>query len=237
MSRLILASILCAIVTLGQAAESREAAIKRILESRAPGTKVLNVGKSPMPGLYEAYVEGQLVYTDAKADFVLQGNLLDSKTGKNLSEARLEQLSMVKFESLPFDLAIRQVRGSGARSVAVFSDPNCPYCKRFEKDLARLEDVTVYLFLYPVLSKDSIEKSRAIWCSPDRAKAWNEYMSQGKAPSAAGSCDNPVDRIVEYGGSHHFVGTPTLLFQNGKRVTGAIQFAELSRHLADAAKR
>jgi thiol:disulfide interchange protein DsbC len=190
-----------------------------------------------MPGLYEAYVEGQLVYTDAKADFVLQGNLLDSKTGKNLSEARLEQLSMVKFEALPLDLAIKQVRGSGARSVAVFSDPNCPYCKRFEKDLAKLEDVTIYLFLYPVLSKDSIEKSRAIWCSPDRVKAWNDYMSQGKAPSATSACDNPVDKIVEFGGSHHFVGTPTLLFQNGKRVTGAIQLAELNKHLADAAKR
>jgi thiol:disulfide interchange protein DsbC len=209
-----------------------EADIKKAMEAKL-GAKVESVIKSGYLGLYEVYSEGNILYTDDKMTaFIAGGQLIDGKTMKNVTEERMRKLTAIKFSELPLDRAIKQVRGDGKRVLATFEDPNCGYCKRLAKDLQRLDNVTIYTFLYPILSEDSIRKSKQIWCSADRARAWNDWMIEGRAPVGKDDCDtSAVTKNQEYGRRLGISGTPTMFFADGERVPGAMPLAKIEQKL------
>ena len=225
---------------LSQAAWAQEAVIRKNLPARLPQFKQIDeVRKSEIGGLYEVRVDGsEIYYTDAKADFLIEGSLIDTRSKRNLTEERVEKLTAVKFDSLPLKDAFIVVRGTGERKLAVFEDPNCGYCKRFERDLQKVDNVTIYMFLYPILGADSVEKSKAIWCAKDRVAAWLDWMLRDQsATSAAAGCDaTALSRNIELGRKHKINGTPTLLFTNGSRVPGAVDAKKVEQMLAQAAK-
>jgi thiol:disulfide interchange protein DsbC len=231
-------NLLLAACTLGAvvAATAGEAEIRKNLPARIPQFPAIDeVTKSPVPGLYEVRVNGfQIYYTDEQGNYLLQGNLIDVKARKNLTEERVEKLSEVAFDKLPMKDAIKIVRGNGKRKLAVFEDPNCGYCKHFEKDMKKIDDVTVYLFLYPVLGPDSVVKSRDIWCSKDKARSWGDWMDTGARPAtAANGCDvTALQRNVEFGRKYNITGTPTLIFSDGTRTPGAIPAEQVEKQLA-----
>ncbi len=221
-------------VAFGVAAQ--EATIRKNLTERIPQLeKIDEITKSPMPGLFEIRVNGsEIYYTDAEGNFLVQGSLIDTKQRRNLTEERIEKLLAVNFDALPFKDAFTIVRGNGKRKLAVFEDPNCGYCKKFERDLQKLDNVTVYMFLYPILGPDSTEKSNRIWCAKDRTKAWQDWMVRDQSPSPA-TCDtSAITRNVEIGRKFKITGTPTLLFVDGSRVPGAIGVAQVEKHLTEA---
>ena len=208
---------------------AQDANLKKILSERLPSLpKIEEISKTPMPGVFEIRVQGnEIFYADAKGDFLIQGALIDTKQKRNLTEERTEKLSAVPFDSLPLKFAITQVRGNGKRKLVVFSDPNCGYCKRFERDLQKIDNVTLYHLMYPVLGEDSRLKSRNIACTKDRAKTWNDWMLQGITPPTV-SCDNHnIDAIVEFGRKNRINGTPTMFVADGTRVPGAIDAAQI----------
>jgi thiol:disulfide interchange protein DsbC len=223
---------LLAAVSLSSVALANELEIKKGMELRL-GTKVESVTKANYLGLYEVYADGKVFYTDEKMTAVIaNGQLIDTKTMKNVTEERLRKLTAIKFSDLPLDRAIKQVRGDGKRVLATFEDPNCGYCKRLAKDLLKLDNVTVYTFLYPILGEDSLRKSKQIWCAADRAKAWTEWMVEGKAPAGKESCDTTaVSKSFEFGRSHSIDGTPTLIFADGERIPGAVPLAQIENKL------
>ena len=217
-------------------APAQEAAIRKNLTERIPQLqKIDEVSKSAMPGLYEIRVNGtEIYYTDSEGNFLLQGNLIDTRQRRNLTEERVDKLTAISFDALPLKDAFTIVRGNGKRKLAVFEDPNCGYCKRFERDLQKVDNVTIHMFLYPILSADSNEKSKNIWCTKDRAKAWQDWMVRDKAAATA-SCDiSAIERNVEIGRKHKITGTPTLIFADGTRVPGAITAAQVEKYLTDA---
>ena len=226
-----------ALVTFAVLACAGEAEVKKAWEAAFTDMKVESVTKTDYLGLYEVYAEGELFYTDEKLTAILHGELIDAKTKKNITLARKQKLSAIKFSDLPLGSAVKQVRGNGKRVFATFEDPNCGYCKRLAKDIATLDNATIYTFLYPILSADSAEKSGKIWCAPDRAKAWTDWMTQGKEPPiAAASCDSSVvTRNVALGRRLSVTGTPTIIFSNGERVSGALPLADLEQKLNQAA--
>ena len=216
-------------------ATAQEADIRKALAERIPQMdKIDEVSPTPMKGLYEVRIGTDLFYTDAKGNYVIQGELIDTKVRRNLTEDRINKLTAVDFSALPLKDAFTIVRGDGKRKVAVFEDPNCGYCKRFERDMQNVDNVTVYLFLYPLLSPDSAEKSRNIWCAKDKAAAWQDYMVKDKTPAAA-SCDtSALQRNLALGKKYKITGTPTLIFADGSRVPGAIGAKDVEKHLASA---
>ena len=213
-----------------------EAEVKKAWESAFTGMKVESVTKTDYMGLYEVYAEGEIFYTDEKLTTVLHGELIDAKTKKNITLARKQKLSAIKFSDLPLGSAVKQVRGNGKRVFATFEDPNCGYCKRLAKDMVPLDNATIYTFLYPILSPESAEKSAKIWCAPDRVKAWNDWMTQGKEPPvAAANCDfAAVTKNVALGRKLGITGTPTIIFSDGERVSGALPLADLEQKLNSA---
>lgn len=224
-----------AAAALSLSATAQEADIRKALAERIPQMdKIDEVRPTPMSGLYEVRIGTDLFYTDAKGNYVIQGELIDTKARRNLTEDRINKLTAVNFSDLPLKDAVTIVRGDGKRKVAVFEDPNCGYCKRFERDMQNVDNVTVYLFLYPILSPDSAEKSRNIWCAKDKPAAWHDYMVKDKTPAAA-SCDtSALQRNLAFGKKHKITGTPTLIFTNGMRVPGAIPSQEVEKRLAEA---
>ena len=234
LARPLLASL--AALTLGYAltASAGEAEIRKNLAARIPQfAKIDEITKSPVPGLYEVRINGfEIFYTDEQGNYLLQGNLIDVKARRNLTEERIEKLSEVAFDKLPFKDAIKIVRGNGKRQLAVFADPNCGYCKQFERDMTKVDNVTIQLFLYPVLGPDSVVKARNIWCSKDKAKAWNDWMQRGVVPET-GECDTAaLTRNREFGQKYNVTGTPTLFFSDGTRAPGAIPAAQVEKQLA-----
>ncbi len=220
-----------AIAALALTAYADEAAVRKAVETKFGG-KVESVTKAGYLGLYEVFVDGHLLYTDEKLTTFIAGNLIDAKTMKNVTEERMNKLTAVKFSDLPLDRAIKQVRGDGKRVMATFEDPNCGYCKRLAKDLLKVDNVTIYTFLLPVLSEDSFKKSKQIWCASDRAKTWNDWMVDGKAPAGKEDCDvTAVTKNMEYGQKLRINGTPTIFFANGERVPGAIPLALIEEKL------
>jgi thiol:disulfide interchange protein DsbC len=215
---------------------AQEATIRKNLAERLPNLpKIDEVSKTPMPGLYEVRVNGaDILYTDAEGNYLIQGMLIDTKAKANLTEERVEKLTAVPFDQLPFKDAFTIVKGNGKRKLAVFEDPNCGYCKKFERELAKIDNVTVHVFLYPILSKDSADKSNAIWCAKDKAKAFTNWMVKDIEPPKA-SCDTAaVERNVDFGKKNRITGTPTLFFVDGARVPGAIPGDKLEKMLAEA---
>lgn len=210
-----------------------EQAVKKNIAERLPQLgKIDEVARTPMPGLYEVRIGLDILYTDAEGNFVLQGNLIDTKAQRNLTEDRVEKLMAINFDTLPVKDAFTIVRGNGKRKLAVFEDPNCGYCKRFERDLQKVDNVTVYMFLYPILGPDSTDKSKNIWCAKDRGKTWQDLMVRDQAPAKA-SCDTTaITRNLEYGKKLKITGTPTLVFADGSRVPGAIPATQVEKLLA-----
>jgi len=219
-------------------AQGQEALIRKNLSDRIPQLpKIEEISRTPMNGLFEVRLQtNELYYTDAEGNFLITGQLIDTRTRRNLTEERENKLNAIDFSTLPLKDAITLVRGQGRRKLAVFEDPNCGFCRRFERDLAKVDDVTVYVFLYPVLGPDSMEKSKAVWCAKDPAAAWVALMTREQAPSA-GNCNTAaIERNLEFGRKHKITGTPTLVAVNGQRVPGAINTAQIEKLLADAAR-
>jgi thiol:disulfide interchange protein DsbC len=208
--------------------------IKSELKKKVPEAPVDTVRKVPYGGLYEVTIGSEVFYTDESAGFLVLGHIVDLKTKENVTELRMRQLNKVDFAQLPLDSAIKIVRGNGSRKVAIFEDPNCGYCKRFERDLAGVNDITVYVFLYPILSEGSVAKSKAIWCAADKGKAWMDTMVRDMAVSGDGTCANPVDKNLAYGQAKRINGTPTLFFEDGERVPGVMAMADFEKKLAAA---
>lgn len=223
------------IALVGFAATAQEAAIRKNLSERLPEFKKIDeVTKTDMPGIFEVRVDDSLFYTDEKGAYLLQGELMDVNQRRNLTQERMDKINAVAFDSLPLKDAFTIVRGNGKRKIAVFEDPNCGYCKRFEKDLQNVDNVTVHMFLYPILGADSAEKSRALWCAKDRAGAWQDWMVRDKpAAKAPEKCNvDAIARNVEFGKKHRLTGTPTLIFADGTRVPGAINAQQVEQRLA-----
>ncbi|SAK95024.1 protein-disulfide isomerase-like protein [Caballeronia temeraria] len=207
--------------------------IKSTLESRMGDATIKSIEKTPIPGLYEVNLGSQIVYSDASGNYVLIGDLVDTRSSKNLTEARLSETNKIDFAKLPFENAVKVVKGNGSRKIAVFSDPNCPYCKQLESTLKSIDNVTVYTFLYPVLSPDSTAKSKSIWCSQDRANAWESWMLDRKAPTMTASCDTAaIDKNLKLGRTMNVTGTPTVFLADGRRLPGAVPADRLEKELS-----
>lgn len=233
--RIVLPLLLTLLLT--TACDADQSAIKKNLQARFPGIEVSSVNPSPVKGVYEVVVNGtHVIYTDANANYLFDGSLVDTVSKRNLTQEKTEALNKVDFGKLPFEQAIKIVRGTGKRHLAVFSDPDCPYCRKLEPELAQLTDVTIYLFEYPLpMHPDAARKSRLIWCSPDRAKAWDDFMLNGKLPEGKGDCANPIDANLALAEKLNISGTPHLILSNGKRVPGLVPFAALNQMLDEAA--
>jgi thiol:disulfide interchange protein DsbC len=236
MTRSFIAAILLA-VALPAAAD--EAAVRRMIQEKLQGGAQLeSVQKMPWANLYEVVVraaDGPLVYyVDEEAKIVIAGQVIDAKSGRNLTEERQRELNKVNFSALPFQWAITSKRGTGRRKIAILSDPNCPYCKRFEEDLAKLDDITVHILPYPVISPMSVRQSKAVWCSKDRVKAWNDLMFKRIEPQAAPDCDTPIEKIVEVGRRLGASATPTWFVETGERYSGAMPLEQVTRVLDKA---
>ena len=218
-------------------AAAQEDVIRKNLMERLPQMpKIDEVTKTPIPGLYEVRMGTDVLYSDESGNHVIQGSIFDTRNKTNLTDARIQKLTAIDFASLPLKDAMVQKQGNGSRKLAVFADPNCGYCKRFERDLATVKDVTVYTFLYPILGADSDTKAKAIWCSKDAQKTWRSWMLEGATiPKQMGSCDAAaIARNVAFGQKHKLNGTPALVFQDGRRLPGAIPAAEIEKQLAEA---
>jgi len=218
-----------------------EASVKKAIESAYPKFKVESVTKTGYAGLYEVFMGGQIIYTDEKTSFLIaEGRLVDVKTKKDVTGERLEELTKVDFSSLPLEQAIKVVKGNGSRKLVVFSDVDCPYCKRLEQnELTNISDVTIYTFLYPIegLHPDAANKSRSIWCAPNRVKAWQDWIFNSQLPKTTGSCDVPLEKVGELARRVGVTSTPTMFFADGKRMLGAQPHKEIERALSLAAKK
>ncbi len=216
------------------AASAQESVIRKTLAERIPQLeKIDEVRTTPMPGLYEVRMGTDLFYTDAKGHFLIQGELIDTQARRNLTEDRINKLSAVSFSDLPLKDAFVTVRGNGKRKLAVFEDPNCGYCKRFEKDLQKVNNVTVHLFLIPILGQDSVDKSRQIWCSMNKAKTWDDWMLRDVTPKGAPSCNtDALTANLDFAKKYRITGTPTLVFADGMRVPGAINAQQIEQALS-----
>ena len=218
-----------------------EASVKKAVEAAYPKFKVENVTKTGYAGLYEVFMGGQIIYTDERVTFLIaEGHLVDPKNKRDITGERLEVLSRVDFSSLPLDQAIKVVKGNGSRKLVVFSDVDCPYCKRLEQnELANISDVTIYTFLYPIpqLHPDAASKSKSIWCASNRAKAWEDWIFNNQLPKTTGNCDVPLEKVAELARALGVTSTPTLIFADGKRMLGAQPYKEIERGLVAAAKK
>jgi len=209
-----------------------EAVIRKTIAERLPDfPKIDEVTKTPIPGIYELRIGTEVIYSDEQGNHIFEGQLIETKSRTNLTEARLAKLNAIDFASLPFKDAIVWKQGSGARKLVVFADPNCGYCKKFERELQQVKDVTVYTFLYPILGGDSPEKSRNIWCAKDNTKAWRDWMLEGTAPPRSmGQCDTAaLQRNTALGRKHRVNGTPALVFEDGRRVPGAMELEQIEK--------
>lgn len=198
--------------------------------------RVESVAKASFLDLYEVRVGGELLYVDAAGRYAVLGEVLDIKTQRNLTQERKAELSRINFADLPLELAAKQVKGKGRRVLATFEDPNCAYCRKLAQELEKLDDITVYTFLLPILSQDSADKAKAIWCAKDKAQAWRDWILNGKKPAPA-KCNAPLDQLQALGRKYNITGTPTIFLSDGMRIGGYAPAAQLEQALARAGKR
>ena len=228
-------ALLALLLTSSGHALAQEAAIRKNLSERLPTLPPIEeVSKTPMTGLFEIRVNGNdIFYTDSDGSFLFQGSLIDTRLKRNLTEERVDKLNAVSFDALPLKDAFTVVRGNGKRKMAVFQDPNCSYCKRFERDIQQISDVTIHMFLFPILGADSTEKAKNVWCAKDKAKAWQDLMVRDQpVPAFKGNCDSAaLARNVSFGRKYRITGTPTLIFADGSRVPGAIAAQDVEKRL------
>lgn len=222
-------SVLILFFAIFSAAHAGDKEIRQSLQNNFPGITIEHVSKTPYAGLYEIVIDGQLLYTDDKGRYVFDGSVIESKNRRNLSDERRRVLFAIKFDDLPLELAVKRVKGNGKRKLAYFTDPNCSYCKKLEKELSKVSDVTLYLFMYP-LFPNSDEIIRNVRCSADPIKAWDNWMLHEISP-AAGSCDTPTDKVKALGQKLRVSGTPNLIFGNGIQMPGYLPAEELEKNL------
>lgn len=229
----IAAHALCAGLLIAVPAQADEASVRKAFAAKFPGMKIENVAPTPFPGLYEIVFDGQVVYTDEKLMYLMSGNLFDLRNSqeRNLTRERRDQIaSGALVKSQPN--AIKRVRGSGKRVVYTFEDPNCGYCKELQKELNKMNDITVYTFLLPILSPDSVEKSKAVWCAKDRAKAWDDLMNKASlAANAVKSCATPLEENQALAQRFGVRGTPAVYLANGQQVGGFLPADKLEQAL------
>lgn len=233
----LLSLLLCLLAPI---ASANEAAIRKALAPALGGTKIESVQPAAVPGLFEVRISGrdgpQLLYSDPQGNFILDGNLFDARSGRNLTEERLRKFTAISFASLPQELAVKVQRGNGKRVLAVFSDPYCPACKQFEKSLVQIDDITIYYYMYPVIRPELAEHSKAVWCAPDRAKAWLDLALHGKPITAKAKCDVPMEKMLELGKSLRVNSTPTLFLATGERLRGGLPPDQMRNVLDEAMK-
>src|SRR5882762_371211 len=216
--------------------KSIEDVVRDLVSKKVPG-KVSSVRKMPF-GMFEVVLDNEIVYVDQNVDYLLTGHVYDTRTQEDLTAKRSEEVLRVDFAALPLQLAFKIVRGDGSRPVAIFEDPNCPYCKRLEHDIRTLDNTTIYVFLYPILSDDSVSKSNQVWCSKDPASAWAKLMLDGQLPEkAAEGCKTPINDVLALGHRLNVVGTPTLVFADGRRAPGMIPLDRVEQMMNSAAAR
>jgi thiol:disulfide interchange protein DsbC len=195
--------------------------------------KVDEVRKTPLPGIFEVRIGTELIYVDEKGQYAfIEGSLVDIRSERNLTRERIDELLTINFKDLPLNMALKQVTGNGKRVVAVFEDPNCGYCRTMRRDLLKMDNLTVYTFVLPILAADSDLKSRKALCAPDKVKAWNDLMLTGRVPDNPGTCDTPLGRIKDLSAKLGITATPTVFFTNGKRLRGYVPLPELEKMLA-----
>lgn len=230
-----------AVDTSAQAAEpgkepavvASEAAVLERFKERFGNMPISSVRQLPF-GIFEVQLGNSLLYTDEMVQYVMDGHLIDAQTRTDLTQARLDELARVDFDALPFDLAIKQVRGDGSRRIAIFEDPNCGYCKQLRKTMEGIDDLTIYTFLFPILSADSTQKVRDVWCAEDSGKTWDDWMLNGKVPSRS-ECDAPITEMLNAGRQLMVQGTPAVFFEDGSRVPGAMSREQLIGKLGTVA--
>ena len=220
------AALLCTSPLHAQQEQQLRAEIQKKLGANA---KVKSVSPAPVSGLYEVLVGNDIFYTDTSGKYLIQGEIIELASGKNITEQRQADLNRIKWSELTPANAIKNVRGNGSRQLAVFSDPNCGYCKRLEKSLQQLDNVTIYTYLIPILSADSTQKAKQIWCSSDPYKTYIDWMVNGIAPSGKGECSTPLDKNVAFAKTYGITGTPTLFFTDGSRFPGAVQITDIEK--------
>ena len=212
-------------------AGANEAQIRKVLEQKLQGVKIEGIAPAPVPGLWEVRYRSprgiQILYSNATATHVIDGRIVDLRNDRDLTEERLRKLNAIRFDSLPMEQAVKVQRGNGKRVLAMFSDPYCPACKQFEQTLQQIDDITIYVFMYPVIRPELADHSKAVWCSPDRGKAWLDLALRGQRPTSGLNCETPIDKNVDLGHSLGVNSTPTLIFANGERVAGGMRLADL----------
>ncbi len=234
-NKLNLFAVLCLLCGFAFAQTAQEAAVKKLIEPRlGENTKVDSVTKTPYSGLFEVRTGEDIVYTDEKAKYLFVGRVLDAKTYQDYTKDRVDEINKIKFSDLPLESSLKMVRGNGKRVIAIFEDPNCGYCKRFRHTLQEMDNITVYTFMYNILSEDSVVKSKNVWCSPDRSKAWDDWMLNGKAPANANAAclTNPNEKVLAFGKKLRISGTPAIFFADGTRIPGAIDAKALEAKFA-----
>lgn len=214
----------------GMAHAQAEQQLKADLQKKlGANAKVRSVSVSPVTGIYEVLVGNDVFYTDSTGKYLIQGEIIELASGKNITEQRQADLNRIKWTDLTTANAIKAVRGNGSRQLAVFSDPNCGYCKRLDKSLQQLDNVTIYTYLIPILSPDSTLKSKQIWCSSDPYKTYIDWMVNGLTPSGKSDCATPLDKNLAFAKSYGITGTPTLFFTDGSRFPGAVQITDIEK--------
>lgn len=235
-------SIISALImsAIAHSALANEESIKKVIGANYPKIKIQSISKTPIPGIYEIYIGGQIIYSDENAEHIFaQARLVDTKSKQDVTGYRLSELTKINFSTLPLEKAIKVVKGDGSRKLVVFSDVDCPYCKRLEQnELTHIGNVTIYTFLYPVatLHPDSAAKSKSIWCAPNRVQAWNDWIISGKLPEKSGKCDVPVDEIAALGKKIGVVSTPTMYLSDGRQLLGSQPYAEIEHQMTLSAK-
>ncbi len=231
---LLMSIVLAATAAAGNAEDATLAKIRTVLAERFPKAHISEVRAAAMPGLYEVINDGEIAYSDASGEFLLTGQLMETKTMRNLTRARLEEVNAIDFKTLPLDLAIKTVRGTGKRQLAVFADPDCPYCQELETQLAGLSDITIYTFLFPLddLHPDAAHKAQILWCAKDRSAAWSTWMLKREMTGDASCPAGPFKTIAELATKLRINSTPTSFLANGRRISGARKQDQLEKFLS-----
>ncbi len=233
-----IASILFASALLPAHGLASEAKVRQAVQARFPTMSIESVARTPFPGLYELVIDGEIVYTDEKTEYFMTGNVIDIRANpaRNLTQETMARM-VARTLAGAHDSAIRRVRGNGRRVLYTFEDPNCGYCREFTKELLKVNNITVYTFLLPILSQDSVDKSTAIWCSKDRLKAWDDLMLKSLAPQGGRTCDTPLEKNKEMARRFGVRGTPAIYLANGQSVGGFVPADRLEQALNTVAVR
>ena len=231
--RKLIALSLFALMTSAYAGEKE---IRKLMESRFPNMgKIEHIAKTPYLGLYEITADGQMYYVDEKAQYLFDGHIIELETKRDVTEERKRVLFAIDFNKLPLELAVKRVKGNGKRKMAYFTDPNCSFCKRLEQELEKVNDVTLYIYMFPIFP-GSDEIVRNVRCAKDPVKAWIGWMLDGTTPASA-TCETATDKVVALGRKLHVNGTPNLIFANGMQSPGYLPAEELEKNLSAPAKK